>query len=988
MRVLTLLLFIFLAVTPTGAAGIVIGDFCIDGATTQADSHQTIYMADGKWTRIVLKPSSQRGRDRFLVVFAAKPQMSGPVESCHALAGHEAAAGRPAFLAGQVEQLNVGGWIFEANTGTNRYYIDAGAFQAKLGRIESGVVPVSGGTSDLAGSKLWIANSKPILIDPSGVSGELEIEAWNRTIEHARLTVDGSDIADLTLASAHPGTENIVYRLDLKARQGCLWKGQLASKPIALEGNSLALDDIFLSNFKMSARSVRITAVAGAATVDLVEVAGASGEAGMRGNAASFSADRPTFDVARVTAAIAQSDHGFAASDFAFHTLKFATDRGGIASPSKESLLQGAVAGTVDSIAATGFQADLRFASPVSSILSMLTDAPGTADVRIARAADLIKVSGKLDTAALLFGKMQVEANQSMAFAESVMSANATAPTLEFPVSFAIPPASGAVKFLTDDHRVSLTGALKAFRLKGLLRVPLADIEASHLSVKVGDFELALGATAFLEPVIAGVVPTLSTADLAIASATDLTIGKASNGFLETSVGAMIVGEPILKIGEDGKKAKASLRLKTRAGADLLFDLATGRVLIARAELVAEDTHFHFLEPGAEIDLDGTHLVDPDVRFDLFEVSIARSATVEIAMARLVNLKAGASRLYKPANPDSPTEVSYSSTVVSPLSVGQARAARVDYKDSLSLEYLLIDDFSLAVANGDIRFGKDMRALDASISLNARRIERLGANDGEFVHLTAARIAADGKLDAQQNNRPHFAVELNAEGRADQLSGNGHISLGAFTGSKSGDLDMGFECDDGNKLKVPVEYNYGLGPTSLNLTADKGNFSASGSTGPFGLAFHTTSGRECHGPTKKWVVIPEQSGWTWGICGFPPKKCKWSWSTPEVNFKYDIKLAVRAAGATLFLSNPIVLLKQDEIKACNRGVAIMQPPPFVVGGYSPQIVSNFRDADNIINAFISASLEPAQTLFVAGLLQTVGQIAESVINVGQVICYG
>ncbi|RWO70165.1 MAG: hypothetical protein EOS17_13895 [Mesorhizobium sp.] len=59
MRVLTLLLFMLTAVTPTGAAGILIGDFCIDGATTQADSHQTIYITDGKWTRMVLKPRTR-----------------------------------------------------------------------------------------------------------------------------------------------------------------------------------------------------------------------------------------------------------------------------------------------------------------------------------------------------------------------------------------------------------------------------------------------------------------------------------------------------------------------------------------------------------------------------------------------------------------------------------------------------------------------------------------------------------------------------------------------------------------------------------------------------------------------------------------------------------------------------------------------------------------------------------------------------------------
>lgn len=988
MRVLTLLLFMLFAVLPAGAAGVVIGDFCIDGATAQADSRQTIYMADGKWTRIVLKPSSQAGRDRFMVLFSAAPQTSGPIESCHALVDREAAAGRPAFLAGRVEQLHLAGWIFEANNGSNRYHIDKGAFRAKLGRIEFGILPVSGGSSDLAGSKLWIANSQPILIEPSGASGELEIEAWNRTIENAPLMVNGVRIASVTLTATRQETENSVYRLNLKDKQAQLWSGQFASRPIDLTGEALALDNVALRNFKMTARSAKIRSVAGATTVNLIDVAGTAGQAGMPGKLASFGADQPTFNVSRVTADMTQSSQGFAAGNFAFHKLKFVADRGGIDSPSKAVLVQGAVAGTVERIAADGFQADLRFTSPQSTILTALTDAPGTADVRISSTSDGVKVGGRLDTASLLFGKMLIEANQSVALTESTVSSGISNPILEFPVSFAVPPASGTVKFLTEDHRVSLSGALKAFRLKGLLRIPLADIEASHLFVGAGGFDLAVGAAVFLEPVIAGVAPTLSTADLSIVNPTEVTVGKASTGALETRVDAMILGEPLLKIGEDGKKAKASLQLKTRAGADLLFDLSTGRVLIGRADLVAEAAHFRFLDPGAEIDLGGTRLVDPDLRFDLFEVSIVRSADVETATARLANLKVGASRLYKPADPSRPTEMSYSSTVVSPVSLTEARAQKVNYEAMLSLEHLVIDNFSLAVANGDIRFGTDIRAVDASISLSARRIERLMVNGGEFVHLTAAHIAADGKLDAQQNNRPRFTVELNAEGRADQLSGNGHISLGAFSGSKSGDLDIGFECDDGNKLKVPVEYNYGLGPTSLDLRADQGNFSASGSTGPLGIALHTTSGRECHGPTKTWVVIPEQSGWTWGFCGFPPHRCKWSWRTPEVNFKYNIKLAVRAATATLFLSNPIVLIKRDKVSPCNRGVAIMQPPPIFVGGYSPQIVSNYPGADRIINTLISASLEPAQSLLVTGILQTAGQIIEAGINIGQVTCYG
>ncbi|WP_027161946.1 hypothetical protein [Mesorhizobium sp. WSM1293] len=96
MRVLTLLLFIFSAVTPTGAAGIFIGDFCIDGASTQAESDQTIYMADAKWTRMVLKP---RTRQALKIRALACPGRD--IETCDAELSR---------------QLKSGGWNLDGTT--------------------------------------------------------------------------------------------------------------------------------------------------------------------------------------------------------------------------------------------------------------------------------------------------------------------------------------------------------------------------------------------------------------------------------------------------------------------------------------------------------------------------------------------------------------------------------------------------------------------------------------------------------------------------------------------------------------------------------------------------------------------------------------------------------------------------------------------------------------------------------------------------------
>jgi hypothetical protein len=184
---------------------------------------------------------------------------------------------------------------------------------------------------------------------------------------------------------------------------------------------------------------------------------------------------------------------------------------------------------------------------------------------------------------------------------------------------------------------------------------------------------------------------------------------------------------------------------------------------------------------------------------------------------------------------------------------------------------------------------------------------------------------------------------------------------------------------------VPTEFDFGLAGFAALVTARGGEFTGVGLTGPTGISAHTIRSAQCHSETKKIVIVPEQSGWTWGVCFDPlPHRCKWSWSTPEINIKYNFRFAVEFATATLFLPHPVIVFRDKQVKACYVGIAQLLAPVFV-GGYSPQIVSNFPGADKVVNDILAATFEAAETVIGTGFLNAVA--FSNIINLGQVLCY-
>lgn len=129
------------------------------------------------------------------------------------------------------------------------------------------------------------------------------------------------------------------------------------------------------------------------------------------------------------------------------------------------------------------------------------------------------------------------------------------------------------------------------------------------------------------------------------------------------------------------------------------------------------------------------------------------------------------------------------------------------------------------------------------------------------------------------------------------------------------DMELGFKCADGKKLKVATEFNFAMAGFAVAVTASGGKFSGAGVTGPTGLRRTQFAVRIATMRLKR-SLSSQNNRDGLGVCVSTrfPRNANGLGQHPEVNIKYNFRFAVEFATATLFLPHPVFVLRIARLK--------------------------------------------------------------------------
>lgn len=978
---------ILLASPANAAGGIIVGPLCLDGVKVQAVPAEATAVADGNWIPNIISIDPGAAQSR-IVVFAKPIPASPTLETCSQVTARMKATGIDPIVSGRIEQLKLRALVINAPTGT-RVQINQGAMEVTLSKVETGQRPVAGGSIDFKGSKLWITTSRQLLSQTSEIDGEFEIEAWNRRIVGAQLLLPTGLSARTDLSPINQG--NVTVRVDLKLGTGTLWKGDLAGKPSFQGPGDADFDSLRFTAADLSAARVEVVARQGGMNVLLKSVAGTASAAAIPGEKFTWSYTDPKFSIAELQATGSTVADGIALKRFDPRDVAL-TGKGTLASAEGAPLISGDAAARFASLRADSVVGSSSWSRPASAVLEPIfaSGALNRVDLTLSGARASPVVGGSIDAQSIQAAGLGFASKQLITIPKQQVGVEWVIPIL-----IDTPAASGSVTLTNGQQTVVLTGRLDRFYLKGRIVIPLPDIAETRLEIGKGDLRAGIGAAVSLSPFVAGTKPNFLDTSIAVTARTDLRVANKSQGEITLSAGALLLAQPVLKIGDNGTSQPASLDIKSTGAADFGYRLDTGKVELAKARLGVRDVTFSLLRPSpATIDINGDLITDPKVTLASLDIEIDRHAPVQVERASFRALSIGAALIERKSSGAS--GLGYSGKLSTPLTIASFDAAQVKIDDEVVIGFGSLRGFDLGISDANIDAGAGIRFENATIRLKADGVTRgIGAAPEKTV-IDNASLSVAGEFrvrtgDGSINGAVGSSLDLNATGAEDALDGKGHLHIGAFSGHANSSLVIKFDCEGTGQLDVPLEYNFAMGGADIDVTMTQGKPSGSANIAPIGVVLHTKGDAVCSNKPQKVVLAPAASGWTWGICTkvFPPEawRCKWEWRTPEVSFSYRIQLAIRFANLNAVLTNPRFFLNSDGSQhICNVGAITLIPGP-IIGGYSPQIDTSLPAADRIVNAVLAASFEAPQSLLASSIVQSASWLVTAA-GTGATQCIG
>ncbi len=899
-------------------------------------------------------------------------------------------AGAQMIVSGKLRALTLHATIVAGSSGTWIEF-QHNNFTATVWPVDSGARPVAGGSVDFregGNSPLWIESPEDIISTPDGVTGEVAVEAWNRTIKGAQITIGHGVKFSSTLKPKNAG--NFTFRVNLMNGLARLWTGDLVGVPASVAPGDLQVPALTLKVAALEATGVGVVAANGVLDVTLTGLKGSGKEVLIPGPQLQWEMSDAAVSIHRADGRATEQPNMLSVEHASFRDLSIAKTGTALKSPSGSELFRGAAETTFAQLSEKERSAKSVWTTVSSAALSPMFPAGiGRMNWNESGQTSNLTVNGKFDTDRLQLGGIEVGQPLSFEFGPSSLASD-----IIIPVKADLPAAAGNISFLNGDQTIGIKGSLERFLIDGNLVIPPSDISTSRLDVARGKLLITVGSAISVSPVVVGAKPNFLDAKVTVANDTDISISKPKSvgtALLTTSV--LLLSQPVLQIGDNGTANPATIDFKADGAATLRYDVASGKSTIVKAKLTASDIAFSLLVPltlRASKSAASTFTMLKRISIEIDQLSM-----VKVEAADFEALNVNASLVQKVRPPGTTTGLAYAGRPSKALSVATAHAARISAGDVIIIGGWDIKGLDFAIGtDSSIDFGDGISVAHASVTLHADEIREIALSDRRFHEVQNGQLSAAGKLAVHSsgmsiNDAVETTISLAITGPEDALNGEGSLKFGTFTGSLRSPIRIGFNCRGTGKLDVDMETNMLVAGGDFHARMSNGKLSADGAVGPITALMHSTARTGCDDPVTPHVIQAKGKYWTDGICnrGWEIYSCRWE--SPEIGYAYHIHLGVELLTATVTMTNPHLYLGSgSQIGVCNIG-AVAISNVVLSGGYSPGIDTPYPGLDNIVNGLIQIGFEPAQTIAATAIGNEVGLVFSGVTtSAGNLFCIG
>lgn len=970
------------------SAELAIGSFCLSGVSVQVESSDVSFTSTGRWTRFRAQYNRPEGTEATATVTvfekAVRDDPNLPPD-CVRMTRAAEEQGIGIIISGELERVRIVGRVGEGNA--NSFWIDSGAggsLRISIRKVESGLRPVAGGQLDLGRNRghAWIENQGEFLTTQVSTSGIFQIESYNPALLGSTVK-NGTAETLVDFEVDQPNFGNLAIRVDMSNGSAVLWSGSLVTRDVRLSGSEASLLGISLRTVELGFQEIKIRIREGIITFTALTGDGqaASGDAALA--AMNLIIGRTALNFLSASGNVEANPFEMRLLFHQARNLSVAAEIGTLHRDGL-ALVSGALRADITVWQSANITAELAWDRPeISSLPLRVAEGSGQQLIlRLTGNPNAPNLDGEMRVSGFSIGGISIGTPARFSF-----RGTAGGEEITVPLRVDIGPSGGEIGLSDYDQRLVLRGEIRRVRLDARLRLP-SDISKARVEVAPGGIEFNLAAVVSAVPWLAGTAPGFGEAVVEFRNNEPVTFGvSSSSGSIQFSTNVLVLGEPVLRIGDDAVSGRVALQLNLVGGAVFVYDASTGKLAVQRMLLRMTDTRLRFLEVNATVDIGGTLVTSPDIGLASLLIDVERERPGQPGR-RIFE----ASGLYIQGalferRRTQPTDTAWRGEPVAPFRVDRMTASVAVTEQSIAISFPIVTGLSLEMRNAEVSLGTDLRLEFADITLRVDQIRIIEEEEeGEKkrnAYLENARIDATGDLRESElasglhlENAPRISnLEIVLSGRSDRVNGSGGFNLSSFMGTMSTEHEFDFQCRNGKRPKTTLSLRIISGGSvgALALRAVNGRFEFEGPLLPLTAFLLSTTETECAGRQEKSVITKayqtEVKYPCFGTLNEPFRECSEMVGIPEFAIGYYYRFIFLGAAANLTIGLPY-------LRPAGRSQRICWVPTTLVTigltgiSISPQIDGNQnmpQALEDLINIGIASAFTVAESTFVSAL---------------------